>query len=166
MLISHKTHLFFPRHSRSLAGLCGRHRCLLDQPDSTRANLIRNDTTELPISHAMQKKTHTLTLMPRQSRIINAEEGFRLEVTIGCLWLKRPGNLDNHFLVAGTAIELNETYVVIQSDRRPNAMSLVPAQYRLLPLKVKYPDLRMPFTAGCKVILSALIAFVVPIFVF
>jgi hypothetical protein len=82
----------------------------------------------------MQQKKHTMTLMPLQARIINAEEGVRLEVTSGCLWLTRPGNLDNHFLVAGTVIELKERYVVLQSDKRPDALSLEPVQYRLLPL--------------------------------
>jgi hypothetical protein len=66
--------------------------------------------------------------------MINAAEGFRLEVLSGCLWLTRPGDAADRFLTAGTAIELHENLVLIQSDRHPGARSLTAACYRLKPL--------------------------------
>lgn len=77
-----------------------------------------------------------LTLMPKQSRMINATEGFRLEVRSGCLWLTRPSEPGDHFLVAGDAIELHENHVLIQSDRHPGRSDLMAARYVLVPLTV------------------------------
>lgn len=74
------------------------------------------------------------TLMPQQFRLINATEGFRLEVCSGCLWLTRPGDAVDRFLVAGAAIDLHENHVLIQSDRHPGASSGVSARYVLVPL--------------------------------
>jgi hypothetical protein len=73
-------------------------------------------------------------LMPQQFRLINATEGFRLEVCSGCLWLTRPGDAVDRFLVAGAAIDLHENHVLIQSDRHPGASSGVSARYVLVPL--------------------------------
>ena len=77
-----------------------------------------------------------LTLMPKQSRMINATEGFRLEVRSGCLWLTRPSEPGDHFLVAGDAIELHDNHVLIQSDRHPGRSDLMAAGYALVPLPV------------------------------
>lgn len=73
-------------------------------------------------------------LMPQQSRLINATEGFRLEVRSGCLWLTRPGDAVDRFLVTGSTIELHENHVLIQSDRHPGGLPAVPVCYVLVPL--------------------------------
>jgi hypothetical protein len=83
----------------------------------------------------MQQTAHSLTLMPRQTRLINASEGLLLEVQSGCLWLTRPGETEDHFLVAGARIALHGTLVLIQSDRHPGASRLEAARYRLSPLE-------------------------------
>jgi hypothetical protein len=82
----------------------------------------------------MQQAAHHLTLLPRQTRLINATEGMQLEVQSGCLWLTRPGDATDHFLVAGDRIALHENLVLLQSDRHPGAGALVAAHYRLTPL--------------------------------
>jgi hypothetical protein len=74
------------------------------------------------------------TLMPQQFRLINATDGFRLEVVRGCLWLTRPGDAVDRFLVAGSAIDLHENHVLIQSDRPSGASTEVSARYVLVPL--------------------------------
>ena len=84
----------------------------------------------------MQQTAHSLTLMPRQTRLINASEGMLLEVQSGCLWLTRPGDTEDHFLVAGARMALHGTLVLIQSDRHPGASRLEAARYRLSPLPV------------------------------
>lgn len=76
------------------------------------------------------------TLLPLQTRMINATEGFRLEVRSGCLWLTRPGDAVDRFLVAGSTIELHENQVLIQSDRQPGSVVELPARYVLVPLRV------------------------------
>jgi hypothetical protein len=76
-----------------------------------------------------------LTLLPQQCRLINATEGFRLEVCSGCLWLTRPGDAVDRFLVPGAVIELHEAQVLIQSDRHPGAAGGVAARYVLVPLR-------------------------------
>lgn len=75
-----------------------------------------------------------LTLLPQQCRLINAAEGFRLEVCSGCLWLTRPGDAVDRFLVRGAVIDLHEAQVLIQSDRHPGAADGVAARYVLVPL--------------------------------
>lgn len=82
----------------------------------------------------MQQLPPTFTLLARQARTINASEGYRLEVRSGCLWLTRPGDSVDRFLVAGTSIELHENLVVIQSDLHPETSSLVTAHYVLIPM--------------------------------
>ncbi|MDO8287481.1 MAG: DUF2917 domain-containing protein [Rhodoferax sp.] len=74
------------------------------------------------------------TLLPQQCRLINAAEGFRLEVYGGCLWLTRPGDAVDRFLVRGAVIDLHEAKVLIQSDRHPAAVDGVAARYALVPL--------------------------------
>jgi hypothetical protein len=90
----------------------------------------------------MQTAAHTLTLLPRQARLINAAEGMRLEVQSGCLWLTRPGDAVDRFLTAGARIELHENLVLIQSDRHPGASALEAARYRLAPLQPAGPTLQ------------------------
>jgi hypothetical protein len=75
-----------------------------------------------------------LTLLPQQCRLINATEGFRLEVCSGCLWLTRPGDSVDRFLTAGAVMELHEAQVMIQSDRLPGAAGGAVARYVLVPL--------------------------------
>ena len=82
----------------------------------------------------VQATAHALTLPSRQTRTINASEGFCLEVLSGCLWLTRPGDAVDRFLVAGSRIELHENQVLIQSDRNPNQTDAVSARYTLVPL--------------------------------
>ena len=74
------------------------------------------------------------TLLPQQCRMLNAAEGFRLEVRSGCLWLTRPGDAVDRFLVAGSEIELHEAQVLLQSDRHPGAQDALAARYVLMPL--------------------------------
>jgi hypothetical protein len=76
-----------------------------------------------------------LMLLPQQCRLINATEGFRLEVCSGCLWLTRPGDAVDRFLVPGAVIDLHEAQVLIQSDRHPGAAGDVAARYVLVPLR-------------------------------
>jgi len=83
----------------------------------------------------MQTQPPVLTLLPRQSRLINATEGLRLEVRSGCLWLTRPADSVDRFLVAGSVIELHENQVLIQSDRCPGAPDVQAASYLLMPLR-------------------------------
>ena len=84
----------------------------------------------------MHQSQPAFTLMPQQARMINATEGFRLEVRSGCLWLTRPSEPGDHFLVAGAAFELHENHVLIQSDRHPGSSDLMAARYVLVPLTV------------------------------
>ncbi len=107
----------------------------------------------------MQQKPPPLTLMPHQSRLINAAEGFRLEVISGCLWLTRPGDSTDYFLVGGTAMVLRERLVLIQSDKQPEAINLVAAHYRLVPLKAQSATWRRPLTMAWKSKYSAVTAF-------
>ena len=81
----------------------------------------------------MPQPIPSLTLLAAQTRMINASEGFRLEVQSGCLWLTRPSDAVDRFLVAGSSIELHENQVLIQSDRHPGATILEAARYRLTP---------------------------------
>jgi hypothetical protein len=83
----------------------------------------------------MPQPIPALTLLAAQTRMINATEGFRLEVQSGCLWLTRPGDSVDRFLVAGSSIELHENGVLIQSDRHPGATGLAAARYRLTPIQ-------------------------------
>jgi hypothetical protein len=82
----------------------------------------------------MPKTVPALTLPDRQTRMINAAEGFRLEVLSGCLWLTRPSDSVDRFLAAGDSLELHEAQVLIQSDRRPGQPERIAASYRLEPL--------------------------------
>ena len=83
----------------------------------------------------MKKNLPALTLLPRQARLINAAEGFQLEVISGCLWLTRPDDASDHFLVAGMSMRLIQSQILIQSDKMPAGMDRLGAQYRLVPLK-------------------------------
>ncbi|TXT37447.1 MAG: hypothetical protein FD135_3623 [Comamonadaceae bacterium] len=74
------------------------------------------------------------TLLPQQCRMINASEGVRLEVHSGCLWLTRPGDAVDRFLVAGSVIDLHEDQVLLQSDKYPGAAAELSARYVLRPL--------------------------------
>jgi len=76
-----------------------------------------------------------LTLLPQQCRLINATQGFRLEVCSGCLWLTRPGDAVDRFLVRGAVIDLHEAQVLIQSDCHRGAADGVAARYVLVPLR-------------------------------
>ena len=88
----------------------------------------------------MPKTIPSLTLLAAQTRMINASEGFRLEVQSGCLWLTRPGDAVDRFLVAGSSIELHENQVLIQSDRDPGATGLEATHYRLTPINLPSPQ--------------------------
>lgn len=76
------------------------------------------------------------TLLPRQIRRIDATEGFRLEVRSGCLWLTRPADGVDHFLVSGSLIELHENQVLIECDQHPRGTPEKAAQFVLVPLRV------------------------------
>ena len=88
----------------------------------------------------MPKTIPSLTLLAAQTRMINASEGFRLEVQSGCLWLTRPSDAVDRFLVAGSSIELHENQVLIQSDRHPGTTGLAAAHYRLTPIHLPRPE--------------------------
>ena len=92
-------------------------------------------------------QTHALTLPTRQTRIINASEGLCLEVLSGCLWLTRPGDAVDRFLVAGARMELHENQVLIQSDRNPNQAGAVSARYVLRPLPAAVSAAAAPVAA-------------------
>ena len=76
------------------------------------------------------------TLQPQQTRMINASEGFRLDVLEGCLWLTRPGDESDRFLHAGSSIVLTQDQVLIQCDRRYAHSTPLAACYRLVPLSL------------------------------
>jgi hypothetical protein len=97
----------------------------------------------------MPQPIPALTLLAAQTRMINATEGFRLEVQSGCLWLTRPSDGVDRFLIAGSSIELHENLVLIQSDRHPGISGLAAACYRLTPLR---PSPRALATATPQVI--------------
>ena len=82
----------------------------------------------------MQHLPPVLTLPAQKARMINASEGCRLEVRSGCLWLTRPNDLVDRFLVAGTSIDLHESGVLIQSDTHPGATGLPSTHYVLVPM--------------------------------
>lgn len=87
----------------------------------------------------MPTPLHTLTLLDRQTRMVNASEGLRLEVHSGCLWLTRPSDMVDRFLVAGASMELHENQVLIQSDRHPPGSPQTSAHFALVPLAVPLP---------------------------
>lgn len=74
------------------------------------------------------------TLLPRQTRMIDARGGLRLEVLEGCLWLTRPGDASDRFVQAGASIELGQNEVLIQCERSPSHTAPVPVRYRLVSL--------------------------------
>lgn len=82
----------------------------------------------------MLHQVPALTLLPRQTRMINAVQGIRLEVRGGCLWLTRPGDGVDRFLVSGSMIELHESQVLIQCHQHPRGTPEQAAQYVLMPL--------------------------------
>ena len=94
--------------------------------------------------HTLQPSPPPLTLLPRSSRLINATEGFRLEVHSGCLWLTRPSDCVDRFLVAGSSMELHENLVLIQSDTSHRHADVLPARYTLTPLQAPAPVKAMP----------------------
>jgi malonyl CoA-acyl carrier protein transacylase len=106
----------------------------------------------------MPKTIPCLKLLAAQTRMINASEGFHLEVQSGCLWLTRPGDAVDRFLVAGSSIELHENQVLIQSDRHLGATGLEAARYLLTPICLprsksqgaitKQPTSRLGHSAG------------------
>jgi len=83
----------------------------------------------------MPRTTPPLTLLQGQTRLINASEGFCLEVLSGCLWLTRPGDAVDRFLVAGSRIDLHENQVLVESDKTPGSDHRVASLYRLTPLQ-------------------------------
>jgi hypothetical protein len=95
----------------------------------------------------MHSSLPTFTLLHGHCRLINATEGFRLEVRSGCLWLTRPGDAVDRFLVPGAVIDLHEAQVLIQSDHYPGAVGGVAARYVLVPQCVPGTNrLRLFFT--------------------
>ncbi len=104
----------------------------------------------------MHEARHAHTLRPSQSRLVNATEGFRLEVRSGAIWLTRPGDPQDHFLTAGAAIDLHENLVLIQSDSRDARSQPAPARYALVPLHAPAADRRGGFAASLKSLLQRL----------
>lgn len=74
------------------------------------------------------------TLLPYQTRMIDARAGLRLEVLEGCLWLTRPGDATDRFVQAGGSLELHECLVLIQSEAPGAGLAVGTACYRLVPL--------------------------------
>ena len=83
----------------------------------------------------MEQTPPPVKLMPQQSRLINATDGLRLEVRSGCVWLTRPGDAVDRFLVAGSEIDLHENLVLIQSDSPCDSDGAISTRYSLTPLK-------------------------------
>jgi len=81
---------------------------------------------------------HAFTLLPLQSRLLDARRGLRLDVLQGCLWLTRPGHADDYFVVAGTGMELHEPQVLVQCEWSIRTIRPIAAQYRLVPLATRY----------------------------
>jgi hypothetical protein len=79
--------------------------------------------------------TSPLILVAKQCRVINAAEGFRLQVHSGCLWLTRPSDVDDHFLTAGGTMDLFDNSVVVQADKCPGSGDWVVARYTLAPIR-------------------------------
>ena len=86
----------------------------------------------------MPQQAPAHTLLQGHTRLINASEGMCLEVLSGCLWLTRPGDGIDHFLVAGSTLELHENLVLIQSDSAPSIRQGKISQYRLTPLRATH----------------------------
>ena len=83
------------------------------------------------------------TLLPYQSRMIDARQGLLVEVTAGCLWLTRPGDLSDHFLQAGTSMALQEDRVLLQGEQPAKAGHAGVSRYRISPLPSRQ-DLASP----------------------
>jgi hypothetical protein len=104
----------------------------------------------------MPHRPQKFTLMPQQTHMIHAKQGFRLEVRSGCLWLTRPGDRVDRFFFAGAVIDLHENHVLIQGDRQPGTSRAVPASYTLVPLpepEVARSSLFRRFWQGAKLTL-------------
>ena len=75
------------------------------------------------------------TLLPLQSRMLDASCGLQLEVTHGRLWLTRADDITDYFVEAGGSIELREPQVLIQCDWHTGTRLGQAAHYRLQPLR-------------------------------
>ena len=74
-----------------------------------------------------------------QSSMIHASTGFRLDVLSGCLWLTRPGDRVDRFLVAGSSIELHEDDVLVQCVSQAGVLKSASARYVLVGLDAPTP---------------------------
>ncbi len=81
------------------------------------------------------QKCGTPAVLPqRQTRVIHAKEGMRLQVLRGRLWLTQPGVAQDLFLGPGASIDLQRDWVVVQADAMPDVGAAACAEYRLQPL--------------------------------
>jgi hypothetical protein len=55
-------------------------------------------------------------LLPRQTRLIHASEGMRLQVVKGRFWLTQPNATQDFFLGPGDTIDLLQDWVLISAD--------------------------------------------------
>ena len=60
-------------------------------------------------------------LLPHQTRLIHAQEGVRLRVVCGRLWLTQPNVAQDLFLGPGDCIDLKQDWVVIGADAEPRS---------------------------------------------
>lgn len=61
----------------------------------------------------------TTRLLPLQTRVIHCEEGMRLRVVSGRLWLTQPHAAQDLFLGPGDIVDLLQDWVVIGADAQP-----------------------------------------------
>ena len=103
--------------------------------DSSYTATVKTQSTEK--HHDPSNRPHTL--LSTQSCLINASGGFHLKVQSGCLWLTRPSDSVDRFLVAGSSIELHENHVLVQSDSPCSTGDAQTAHYWLTPLNAPHP---------------------------
>ena len=72
-------------------------------------------------------------LLSRQTRVIHASEGWRLQAVSGRLWITQPNAVQDLFLTAGGSVELRQDGVVVEADVEPGG-SAAGCSYVLLPL--------------------------------
>ena len=86
------------------------------------------------------------TLLPYESRMLDASAGYALEVSHGRLWVTRPADAADYFLDAGRSLELREKNVLISCDVVPGNPVLQTAHYRLRPLTARRQTRKSPGT--------------------
>jgi hypothetical protein len=90
----------------------------------------------------MHSNTPQTRLLPCQTRLIHAQEGMRLRVVSGRLWLTQPNVAQDLFLGSGDCVDLMQDWVVIGADAVPrseNGATTAYSTYELQPLVAQVP---------------------------